>query len=237
MDNEPKTEMQTFVEQARQNGLHNKEIRELLVGVGWNPLDAAKAVYGENLTIPLPPLPATAAPVLGQTAATAKNEPISVVQNLSTRGFEYSIMFIALLASAFSLGLILHEAVNNLFASSTVNSYDSYGNEGAYTFAMTLLLVTFPIFAVMFLRLKKAELADPGLRKDPSRKRMSHFTQFLAFAFGVGYIVYFVYSLINGVSDAGETTSLAQSFTHMLITVLLAGGIFTYFWRDEHRAE
>jgi preprotein translocase subunit SecY len=89
----------------------------------------------------------------------------------------------------------------------------------------------------MFLRLKRAELADPSLKKDASRKRMSHLTQFLAFIFGVGYIVYFIFGLMNGTTSSyGEVNSVAESFMHMLITLGIAGSIFAYLWHDEHMA-
>ena len=232
--------LDAFVDEARSKGLHNQEIKELLTEAGWAQERVAKALYGDWIKVPQPEHPmAKAGSSLTVPAPGTTNEPISVVQNLSTRGFEYSIMFISLLASAFSLGLILHQFVNGVFATTVAtNNYDYNYNEsgGEYAFAVTLLIVTLPIFVTMFLRLKKAEIADPGLRKDPSRKRMSHFTQFLAFAFGVGYIVYFLYTLLSGSGDSSGAASIPESFFHMLVTLCIAGSIFAYFWNDEHRA-
>jgi hypothetical protein len=227
--------LDAFVEQARSKGLHNQEIKDLLNDVGWDKETIAKAVYGDWIKVPKPEHPATA--LNSMSASAASSEPISVVQNLSTRGFEYSIMFVSLLVSAFSLGLILHQFVNGVFTEPITTEYAYSGSEGGeYAFPATLLLVTLPIFVYMFLRLKRAELDDPALRKDPSRKRMSHFTQFLAFAFGVGYIVYFLYTLLSGSTDSNGAGSVAESFFHMLITLGIAGTIFGYFWNDEHRA-
>jgi Domain of unknown function (DUF5671) len=228
--------LEQFVATAKEKGLSTTEIRELLASNGWSASDTAQAVYGEWAMVPTPDHPVLRANA-GVLPHGATNEPISVVQNLSTRGFEYSIMFVSLLATAFSIGAILHAFVGNLFAEQTTTSdpYYSSSSDGIYSFAATVLLVTLPIFVVLFLRLKKAELADPSLKKDPSRKRMSHFTQFLAFLVGIGYIVAFFYGLINGTAaDGGGGPGVGESFLQMLITLIIAGSIFGYLWKDEH---
>lgn len=227
--------LEQFVATAKEKGLSTTEIRELLASNGWQASDTAKAVYGDWADVPTPDHPVMAA--AGSISARQPNEPISVVQNLSTRGFEYSIMFVSLLATAFSIGAILHAFVSNLFAeqATTSDPYYSSSSDGVYSFAATVLLVTLPIFIVLFLRLKKAELADPSLKKDPSRKRMSHFTQFLAFLVGIGYIVAFFYGLINGTAaDGSGGPGVGESFLQMLITLIIAGSIFGYLWKDEH---
>lgn len=237
-------ELQTFVHQARERGLHNQDIKDVLLEVGWSHSEIVSALFGNGLQIPVPQNPVTrvaagAAPTAA--AAQQSNQPLSVVSTVSTRGFEYAIMFFALLASAFSLGLIILTYIENYFAGPIVNdpyanyTYDST-SQGVYTFGVTVLLVTLPIFMVLFLRLKKAELLNPDLKKDASRRRMSHLAQFVAFLFGIGYVVYFIYALLNGVGSEGESTNLAKAFWQTLVTVAIAGSIFVYLWRDEHAA-
>lgn len=238
-------ELHDFVQQAHQRGLHSQEIKELLIEAGWSHSDVITALYGQGLRVPVPPNPVGTSAVAATTSTQQmmspgqSNQPLSVVQTVSTRGFEYAIMFFSLLASAFSLGLIIQRFIVEQFAAPPSNvGYDYYDDsgQGVYTFGVTVLLVTLPIFIVLFLRLKKAELLTPDLKKDASRRRMSHLTQFVAFLFGIGYIVYFVYAMINGVADDGTTDNLAKAFWQTLTTVVIAGSIFGYLWRDEHAA-
>lgn len=234
-------ELHNFVQHARQKGLHNQEVKELLLEAGWSHSDVVTALYGEGLHVPKPlhtsAVPAVSATMQPMAPLSQSNQPLSVVQTVSTRGFEYAIMFFSLLASAFSLGLILQTFIASHFATSVSSAgYDYYddSSQGVYTFGVTVLLVTLPIFIMLFLRLKKAELVSPDLKKDASRRRMSHLTQFVTFLFGIGYVVYFVYALINGVADDGSTGNLAETFWQTLTTVVIAGSIFAYLWRDEH---
>lgn len=237
-------ELHNFVQQARQRGLHNQEVKELLLEAGWSHSDVVTALYGDGLHVPKPLHPQVAMPqnpgaVPANVPSGQSNQPLSVVQTVSTRGFEYAIMFFGLVASAFSLGLILQTFIAQQFAEPlTATGYDYYddSSQGVYTFGVTVLLVTLPIFIVLFLRLKKAELATPDLKKDASRRRMSHLTQFVTFLFGIGYIVYFVYALINGVAEDGTTGNVAEAFWQTLTTVVIAGSIFGYLWHDEHAA-
>lgn len=240
-------ELTTFIDAAHVKGLHKKDIVDILCDAGWKRDVVTKSVYNLEVDVPkpsdadraLPPVPAptvtAAAPAL---APNPNNDPIAVVPNLSTRGFEYSIMFASLWASAISLGYILHAFINNAFYVAPTGdqyNYYSYSSTSDYTFPATLLLITLPIFVFLFLRLKRAELADPGLKKDPSRKRLSHVTQFLTFITAVGYMVYFVNSLLSASSGTSGAQSVGELCLHLLVTLVIAGGIFAYYWIEEHR--
>jgi hypothetical protein len=217
-----------YIAAARKKGHADDQIKVDLVAAGWNAKAVASALNPSD-ELPVPPPPPDQ----------DSNVPRAVVQALSTRGLEYIIMFIALAVSAFALGSVLHSTVNTLFT-----SYDSVlSSGGTVPFAASALIVAFPILVYLFLRLQKAELADPALLRDPSRKRAIQLTLIVTFLIGLGYVIKFLYSLLSGPQEYGYTmmstsssaNSLLGNFIHLVITLAIAGGIFYYYWREEHR--
>lgn len=160
-----------------------------------------------------------------------------VVQSFSTRGLEYIIMFIAMGVAALALGSLLHSTVNTLLGSTA-----SYGtSDGVVSLATAALIVALPIFGFLFLRLKRAEQTEPELRHDPSRKRAIQLTLVITFLIGLGNIIYFLYNLMSGsirdnynLVGSPAASGVLGNFIHLLITLAIAGGIFAYYWYDEH---
>jgi FtsH-binding integral membrane protein len=97
-----------------------------------------------------------------------------------------------------------------------------------------MLLVCLPAFSWLFLRLRKAELDNPALRLEPSKRRFSQITQILSFLTCFFTIVTVVYSLISaaGGEDVG---GIGKILGVGAIILIIAGGILTYYWFDEHR--
>jgi hypothetical protein len=218
--------LQKYIEAARAKGHSDDRIKKDLVGAGWEAKEVTAGLAGDDDLVPPPP------------PSAASRQPQPVVQNFSTRGLEYIIMFIAMAVSALSLGSLLHSNVNNLMGNG-----DSGFSGSTVSFAASALIVALPVFGVLFLRLKKAEAADPDLHHDPSRKKAVQLTLIVTFLIGLGNIIFFVYSLMDGTSSdyrynavgsAAANTTLGN-FIHLLITLAIAGGIFAYYWLDEHR--
>lgn len=224
--------LQDFIDKARAKGWSDDDIRKKLLKAGWVESDVDDAI--DDLVVPTPdqanglvvPSPVRAVP------------PVAVVNNFSTRGLEYAIMFLSLWAASVSIGFLAHNFVSNLFS---VDRFSSYGTvDTASSFATTVLVVTAPIFIALFLRLKKAEFSDSSLRLDTSRTKLTQLTQLVAFVMGVGYLIYFVYKIITPEANSSysyEDGSIGEQFLHMLITLFIAGGIFAYYWIDGHRGE
>jgi len=227
--------LQQYIEAARAKGHKDNRIQQDLVAAGWDAAMVQAGLKGDDdLAVPPPPPPASGS---GHTARS--QQPQAVVQNLSTRGLEYIIMFIALGVSAFALASLLHSNVNTLLG----------GSDGGFTsstvsFAASALVVAFPVLALLFLRLKKAETIDPDLHRDPSRKRAVQLTLVVTFLIGLGNIIFFVYNLMTGTDSdpyrynavgSAAAPTLLGNFIHLLITLAIAGGIFAYYWLDEHR--
>jgi hypothetical protein len=230
-------QIKTYVDEARKKGLKDPTIEANLVVAGWDPKLASAALnVDESFPAPKPTTPFVSqhAPSAGPLAG-SQGAPIAVVSNFTTRGLEYIIMFIALGVAATSLGFILHDTIDMLMG----NSDSFYG--GIVSYATSALVVSLPIFLVLFLRLKKAELGDAALLHDPSRQRAVQLTLIITFIIGIWRIISYVYSLLNAGSNTNDysalsgTTSAVGNFLHMLITLGIAGGIFAYYWFDSHK--
>lgn len=132
-------------------------------------------------------------------------------------------MFLALWIAAFCFGGILHNGVSALFGGS---------GDFASPFYVSALIVSLPIFAFLFLRNKKAELKDPAIFHDPSWRHAAHLTMALAFIVGIGHIIFYVYTLLGGGGSYGSGG--LENLAHMLVTLVIAGGIFWYYWVEDH---
>lgn len=210
----------------------------MLVGSGWDKAVVDAAIKGVSLPPPPPPPPGSAAAAATMpaspppTGTAGPAAPIAVVTSLSTRGFEYWIMFLSLGIVASSLGWVLHSMTDG-FVSGGGSFYES-----GVSIASAALLVSLPVFAFMFLRLKKAELSDPALHHDASRRRAVQLTLIITFLIGISKIIWYMYSLFNGDTNAAiVSASPAINLVHSVITIGIAGGIFAYYWHDQHKVQ
>jgi hypothetical protein len=153
----------------------------------------------------------------------AELRPQPVVQVLSPRGVEYVFLTVTLFTGAIGLISALLVIVNG-----------AAGFE-ALSFPIALLLVALPVFAWLFLRLKNAELRDPSLRLDASKRRSTQFIQIITFATCLFTLVGWVTSVFAKMGgDYGG--SLLKSFANALVIFVVAGGILAYYWLDEHHS-
>lgn len=226
-------EIQNFIDAAKQKGLSEEEIKQKLLAAGWDQSLVDSALNG--LVVPLPPKSSDlTVPRPGDNTA---SQPVTIVQNQSTRGLEYNIMFLALLISAFGFAGLLHDLVDQ------ITDTGVYAHIGG-VFAITSLIVLGPIFTILFFRLRKAEEAEPSLRKDPFRKKWIQSTLLFSFLIGIGHVIYFVYSILSPDSYSSysynqpNSTPGGEAFAlslHVLVTIAVVGSIFAYYWIDEHK--
>lgn len=162
-----------------------------------------------------PPTPQTISPQPNS------DEPVPVVRVLSVRGVEYAMMTIALWFAATGLVWV------------ALNALNGSGNFDFLVVPLSVLITALPLFAVLFIRLKRAELANPALRLEPSKRRLSQLTQILAFLAVLINLTVFVYNVLQKINDKGP--SLGKSVLNLLVITVVAGGILVYYWFDEHR--
>lgn len=156
--------------------------------------------------------------------ALANAQPVAVVKTLSTRGLEYLFMSIALWIAASGLIWALLLVVNGQTSAPMLG------------FPATSLIVCIPVFAYFFIRLKKAELKDPALRFDASKRRLSQITQTIAFLTCIFNVITFVYLLFSIASGSSLGQSVVKLILDLLVILAVAGGILVYYWADEHRS-
>jgi hypothetical protein len=164
-------------------------------------------------------------PELNQNHAALSEGPSSVtpqpvVQVLSPRGIEYVFLTIVLFTGAINLIAAL------------IILIDGNIDFSALAFPTAALVVTVPIFAWLFLRLKRAELRNPKLALDPSKRRSTQFTKVISFATCLFTLIGFVFGIfirIGGNSDA----SMVKLFFDVLVILAVAGGILAYYWINE----
>lgn len=167
--------------------------------------------------------PESSAPALAPAPAAAGLAPMPVVQVLSPRGVEYVFLTINLVTAAIGLISVLLALVNGKTDFTVL------------AFPVSLLVVSVPMFAWLFLRLKRAELRDPSLRADASKRRSTQFIQiisYLAVFFSLIGLVSAGFAKASGVYD-GNFVKLCLD---VLVIVVIAGGVLAYYWRDEHRS-
>lgn len=213
-------ELHEFIEKSRHHHKTDDEIRQNLVAAGWDEHQVVQALQGgEDIAVPAPPTNQLKNHSdISQPSST--HAPISVVENLSPRGFEYNIMFITLWLTAIAAVIMI-----NIFL---------YG-EGLESakFPLTILIVSLPVFGFMFYRLKQAETAEPRLLFDPSRRKSVQSTQRTAFIILLIQTIFTLYAFIEG-ADEVESGKIVVSW---LLSVVVFGGIFAYYWKNTPRTE
>lgn len=152
----------------------------------------------------------------------APGESVPVTRVLSVRGVEYAMMTIALWFSATGLAWVL------------LNTLNGSAKFDFLVVPISVLITTLPVFGILFIRLKRAELANPALRMESSKRRCSQLTQVLAFLALLINGTVFVYNVLQKINDNSEV-SIGKSLLNLAIIVVIAGGILAYYWFDEHR--
>lgn len=152
----------------------------------------------------------------------ADGDPVPVVQVLSIRGVEYLMMTLALWFVAAALMWALLALVN--------------GRTGfeILAFPISMMLVSSPLFAFFYIRLRKAELENPALRTEPSKRRLSQITQVITYLICLFNLIGFVYVIMTKIGGTGEV-SIGKAALNVSVVLAISGGILAYYWFDEHK--
>ena len=175
----------------------------------------------------LPQQPTASAPVgltslpVGEQNQSQNRESVPVVKVWSVRGVEYGIMSFMLWFLAASLTWVLVALVT--------------GNAGFIELSppLALIIVSLPVFAFFFLRLKKAELEEPSLRFESTKRRFSQITQVVSFA-----VTFFATLTIVAATLAklgGDDSEIVKTILGALMFIIVWGALFGYYWFDEHK--
>jgi hypothetical protein len=204
-----------------------------VVTSSWDPQPAAPTVnpswqtptpsyepvqpsYTES--VPTPPAPAAVPSLNTQDPL----RPVAVVRVLSPVGVEYVFLTFTLFTGAFGL------------ASAFLSLVNGKADFSVLAFPTATLLVSVPIFAYLFLRLKKMELYQPDLKLDPSKRRSTQFTQIFSFIICLFTLIGLVFAILSSIGGQ-SAVSVGKAFLDALSLLVVFGGVLAYYWRDEHK--
>lgn len=202
-------ELERYITNVREKGANDAEIKEHLLKSGWQEKDVL-LVLSPKASPTLPPAPPPALPHFGMWVA-----------------FQYILMFISLYVSATALGGMMNYAVDQIFPDKLDASMSYYGSFGDYMvkWYVASMIIAFPIFAALFLWLKKQELALPIIRTIRVRKVLIYATLIITFLIMISNIISVTYHFIDG-------SITSRSLGHLVVTVLVAGSIFLYYLHE-----
>jgi len=198
-----------FVRDALARGQTRAQIAEVLQKAGWTneQTRAALAAYVDvEFPIPVP-----------------RARP-----NLSAReAFLYLVLFGTLFISALSLGSLLFDLINVRFPDPADTNYLSSPEyvRSSIRWAVSSLMVAFPVFAYTSWVTSRAIRLDPNKRASKVRRWLTYWTLFVASGALIGDFTTLVYNVLGG---EGSLRFLLK----VLVVGIIAGTAFTYYLRD-----
>jgi heme A synthase len=201
-------ELVGFVREALSRKVPRSEIEQALLHGGWTK-EQTRAALDAYLDLDFPlPVP-RAQPYLSARDA-----------------FQYLVLFATLYASAYYLGSLIFDFINRAFPDPSRNlaEYSEYARQ-QIRWAVSALIVAFPVFLYTSWLTGRAIRKDPVKRASKVRRWLTYLTLFIAATVLIGDVTTLVYNLLGG--------ELTVRFVLKVVTVaLIAGTTFTYYLRD-----
>jgi hypothetical protein len=203
-------DLEQFVRTALEKGAKRDQIDKALADAGWAPEQTRSALsaYADvNFVVPVPqPRP-----------------------YLSARdAFLYLVLFTTLYMSAFHLGSLLFELINRAFPDPA--QFRSGGLSTSIRWSVASLLVAFPVFLSMSIKIGHDVARQPVLRQSVVRRWLTYLTLFVA---AVSLIIDLII-LVDGVLG-GEAT--ARFMLKVLVAGVIAVVVFGYYLWDLRQDE
>ena len=206
-------ELSAFLKQGLERGLPREDLEEILLETGWPP-DQVRAGLGAFADVAFPvPVP--------------RPKPY-----LSAReAFVYLVLFSTLYVSAFSLGNLLFALIDRAFPDPSVDPvFALQVTREVIRWSISLLVVTFPVFAVVSWKNDRSLQADPTRRLSEVRRWLTYLTLFVAAGILLGDVTSVVYNLLGG--------ELTTRFALKVLTIgTIAGAVFAYLVADLRKEE
>ena len=141
--------------------------------------------------------------------------------------FLYLVLFLTLYISAAGVGTLLFQFIN-LALPSPLEATQVFRTLDPIRQAAASLLIAYPVFLFVTVRLRRAILADPEQRSSKVRKWLTYLTLFIAAGIIIGDLITLVFNLLQG--------ELTLRFVLKAASVgLIAGTIFGYYLWDLRR--
>lgn len=197
------TRLNDFIDASLRAGKSRDEIRAALTEAGWANEQIADG-FRFFADVPFPvPVPRPRA-------------------HLSARdAFMYLLLFGTLYISAYQLGSLLFAFIN-LALRDGLAIYEIEGARRGIRWSTASLIVAFPVFLWLSIRLTREAAADPARRQSAVRRWLTYLTLLIAAAIIVGDLITLVYNLLSG--------DLTLRFVlKVLVVGIITGVIFGYF--------
>jgi hypothetical protein len=202
-----------FLKEGLGQGLPREQLKEVLLEAGW-PGDQVRDALGRFADVEFPiPVP--------------RPKPYLIAREV----FIYLVLFSTLYVSAFNLGSLIFQFINRAFPDPAIDpALALQASREAIRWAISLLVVAFPVFAFVSWTNERAVQRDQSRRLSKVRRWLIYLTLFVAASILIGDVTALVYNLLGG--------ELTTRFLLKVLTVgTIAGAVFGYFRRDMSREE
>lgn len=207
-------DLANFIEESKKLGHSDQEIKSALAHAGWHE-NQYLSYFGAKpgLTVPTPP----------SDGNLSKPHHGSLWDT-----FQHVLMFIALYVYTVSLTALIHLLIEKWLPN--VTEYSEFVTNPEYIsgpvrMASSALIVSFPIFAYLFLSINRKTFANPALRQLSARKKLTYFTLTVTFIIGIIQIAQTIYSFLGG------NTSV-NFLAHFLVNIVMVSIIFIYYLNE-----
>jgi len=202
-------ELSAFVKEALGRSVPRDQIEDVLLRAGWNSQQIRAAMMGfaaVDFPIPVPrPRP-----------------------SLSARdAFMYLVLFSALYVSAYNLGSLLFQFINQAFPDPAYSGFAERPDyvHDAIRWNIASLIVPFPVFLYVSWLTSRAIRKDPNKRRSAVRRWLTYLTLFIAAAVIIGDLIALVYNLLGG-----ELTT--RFVSKVAVVGIISGSAFWYYLSD-----
>jgi hypothetical protein len=136
----------------------------------------------------------------------------------------YLLLFTTLYLSAYNAGVVVFESINRAFPDAAVRASGVYARQEV-RWALSSLIVSFPVFVYLSVMIERSIRADPGKRRSNIRRWLMYLTIFAAATVLIGDFITLVYNALGG--------ELTTRFVLKMLTIAtIAGTIFGYYLSD-----
>ncbi len=203
------TRLRDFIDAALRAGKSRDEIAATLTAAGWSPEQIAHGLKGYADLPFVVPVPRPRA-------------------HLSARdAFFYLLLFATLYITAYQLNSMLFSFIELAFPAAG-NPYEVDSAERSIRMATASLIVVFPLFLALSMKLSREIRLEPARRLSSVRRWLIYLTMLIASGFIIGDAITLVYNLLNG--------DLTVRFVLKVVVVAaITGTIFGYFLQTTRR--
>ncbi|MHC4141071.1 MAG: DUF5671 domain-containing protein [Planctomycetota bacterium] len=184
-----------FVDHARDKGMDHATIRQLLLAAGWKDKDVAEVFCTRELELPIPE-PAG----VGSTPARGVRRSGSVWPRRARDAFLHLLTFGALFTWATSLILLFFVYINFAFPDPAWRTSQSALEEifSVVRFQLATVIVSFPIFLVLWHFLLHEVRRDPEKAKGAIRRWLAYLTLFVGAITLAADVMTLIYFMLEG---------------------------------------